>query len=112
MLGVGEGPLPRGLLCGVAMTGLRTMGRGGDGNEGWDTATMAEEDKIMEQAVELMKLHHVPSDFRQFVSDCYHFGGGAVEGQGLYASGFQKHYSREAQQKHYSCRAQNNFFDV
>ena len=49
------------------------------GKEVWDTATMEEEDRIMEQAMELMKLHHVPSDFRQFVSDCCLFGGGAVE---------------------------------
>ena len=55
------------------------MGGGGDGKEVWETATMAEEDNIMEQAAELMKLHKVPRDFRQFVSDCSRYGGGAIE---------------------------------
>ena len=55
------------------------MGGGGEGKEVWETATMAEEDKIMEEAAKLMKLHKVPSDFRQFVSDCCRIGGGADE---------------------------------
>ena len=62
------------------MTGPGTIWGGGcDGKEVWETATMAEEDSIMAEAVKLMKLHNVPSDFRQFASDCCHFGGGAVD---------------------------------
>ena len=58
------------------MTGPGTLG--GKGKEEWETATMAEEDSLMKEAVELMKQWKAPADFRQFVADCFHFGGGAV----------------------------------
>ena len=76
-MGWGRVPCPEDNLV---MTGPGTIwGGGGDGKEVWETATMAEEDSIMAEAVKLMKLHNVPSDFRQFASDCCHFGGGAVD---------------------------------
>ena len=40
---------------------------------------MAEEDSLMNEAVELMNQWKVPADFREFVADCCNFGGGAVD---------------------------------
>ena len=40
---------------------------------------MAEEDSLMNEAVELMNQWKVPADFCEFVADCCNFGGGAVD---------------------------------
>ena len=68
----------------MASTGAGKMTGPGTGNsgagDGWDTGTVEEEDAIMAEAARLMKLWKVPTDLRQFLSDCCRLGSGDGDG--------------------------------